>query len=71
MGTAFGNTLLLQVYGLDPDGSSLAYTVQYSPDGGLTWLAVATDYPGVQNGVTTITIDARDFAGASTRHFLD
>ncbi|MEK6798996.1 MAG: thrombospondin type 3 repeat-containing protein, partial [Planctomycetota bacterium] len=69
VGTAFGNTLLLQVYGLDPDGSSLAYTVQYSPDGGLTWLAVATDYPGVQNGVTTITIDAPRLRGSINAPF--
>jgi hypothetical protein len=41
----------------DPDaGDDLLYSVQYSPDGGATWRAVATDLPGGDSNVVTLTL---------------
>ena len=41
-GATIGASLNLTWSGSDADGDSLFYTVQYSPDAGTTWLALAT-----------------------------
>jgi hypothetical protein len=45
-------TLTVEWQGSDPDGEALYYVVQYSPDDGATWLALATDLP--DNGGTNV-----------------
>jgi hypothetical protein len=42
------NTLTIRWQGNDPDtGDVLHYNLHYSPDDGVTWLPLATDFPGV------------------------
>lgn len=38
---------------VDQDGDDMSFTLQYSPDGGATWLPVATGIPGNQHDVDT------------------
>ncbi len=44
-GEVIGALLAVSWNAFDADGDPLVYTIQFSPDGGATWQALATDYP--------------------------
>ncbi|MBX2997535.1 MAG: hypothetical protein KF893_03420 [Caldilineaceae bacterium] len=45
-GEVIGDTLEIEWEGSDPDEDPLRYTIQYSPDNGQTWMALATNIGG-------------------------
>jgi hypothetical protein len=58
-GETVSGDLLVEWYATDPDGDPLRYTVQYSPDQGATWQAVATDH-----FTPTLTVSGNALAGS-------
>jgi hypothetical protein len=56
-GEVISDYLLISWTASDEDGDDLRYTVQYSPDDGATWRALATDWMG-----TSFEADAEDLA---------
>jgi len=51
------NQLLISWAGADADGDTLRYVVQYSPDNGATWRALAANWTA-----TSFSVDARNLA---------
>jgi hypothetical protein len=50
----------------DPDGDALLFTVQYTPDNGGNWLALATDVPSGTGPSTVLTLDVPTLPGSAT-----
>ncbi len=65
-GEIYGDEMLLQWQAIDSDNADeLLYTVQYSPDNGLNWVAVVTDFPGPQGQQNiTLSIDTHNLSGS-------
>ncbi len=51
-----GPDLTISWMGNDADEDTLTYSVQYSPDSGLTWHVLAPNYPHDQSGQTTMVV---------------
>jgi hypothetical protein len=56
-GETISNHLTISWIGADEDGDDLRYTVQYSPDDGATWRALALNWIGI-----SFDIDAKDLS---------
>lgn len=59
-GASYGDRLPISWNGSDADGDPLHYVVQYSPDGGASWQAIATGVSGTRLTVS----DTRNLAGS-------
>jgi hypothetical protein len=59
-GEVVGDALVIRWEGEDRDGDPLFYVVQYSPDDGATWQALATDVP-----TTTLRVDTNSLPGSN------
>jgi len=65
-GETFSDSLAISWQASDPDGDVLLYNLQYSPDGGLTWKALANAVPGNPEGETSqLELDDLGSLGAS------
>jgi hypothetical protein len=53
---SYGSQMFIKWDAFDPDGDPLLYTVQYSPDLGQSWLALATDFPYKEWTLTNPTL---------------
>jgi hypothetical protein len=66
-GETFTDTLQLSWQGQDADtGDLLHYSIQYSPDGGLTWRSLAADIPGTPGSTpTSLAFNVSGMPGSS------
>src|SRR5207245_364307 len=57
------NQMTISWHAADPDSDDrLLYTIQYSPDQGQTWRALATDFPGSPDS-DTVTLSLQSLGG--------
>jgi hypothetical protein len=59
-GESFGDSMTVAWTGSDTDGDDLFYTLQYSPDNGQTWYALAVNLTG-----TSFDVESLDFMSGS------